>query len=250
MRSILALWRLQPCTRCRRGSGGVYRLSIHGPLFPSPPSLFPLGSRSALPPTLTSTYDADDAVCQYELNVCLLEPDCFACYMWTHEASLQKANSCMGKYFNLGPPDMCAVYSYTICCADEVVTTVDCAGNAAFVEAMLCQNSDYSTNRYGGEECTSFSCLPATTTSEQGDDDGVAVTTDDGSASTKPWNACQTRSARGVGERPWTRRYANPKPGRSAPMSMSRRRAHCLHHRSHSCSGGCLSGSPPCCLRY
>lgn len=87
-------------------------------------------------------------------------------------------HSCMGKYLDLGS-DICTTWSYGICCADEFVTTVDCAGNAAFVEAELCRSSYYSSLT-GGAECTSFSCLPATTTSEQGDDDGVAVTADDG----------------------------------------------------------------------
>ena len=161
--------RLEGVTPCQ--------LSIHGPYFLAPPRLFPLGSRSALLPTLTST-STDEAVCPDVLNACLVEPDCFACASWSILAGPQKMHGCMGKYLDLGS-DICTTWSYGICCADEFVTTVDCAGNAAFVEAELCRSSYYSSLT-GGAECTSFSCLPATTTSEQGDDDGVVVTADDG----------------------------------------------------------------------
>lgn len=75
------------------------------------------------------------------------------------------------------------------------MTAVDCAENTVFVDAMLCQAS-YVSLEAGGPECTTFSCLPASTStsSAQGDDDdGVYGTADDG-VSVSIFTSCTTES--------------------------------------------------------
>lgn len=110
---------------------------------------------------------------------------------WVFEAGIQNSVDCTQKYLDTYVNDgICTAYSYNICCPDDYVADVDCAGNTLFEEAMLCQNSYISVELLGGAECTTFSCLPASTSSERDDeggfgiaDDGVSGTTTDDSAS-------------------------------------------------------------------
>lgn len=167
-----------------------------GPLLPPPGVFLPLGSRPAPSTTsITTTTSILEPICPDEFAACFDDPDCLACMSWSTEAGPQQIANCPQKYFDVST-DFCSSYSYAICCAADFVTAVDCAENTVFVDAMLCQAS-YVSLETGGPECTTFSCLPASTStsSEQGDDDDrVSGTADDDEGSDSIITSCTTET--------------------------------------------------------
>lgn len=137
--------------------------AIKRTLVVSAPLVLLLLAVTMMPQHTGATSSSSAGVCLSETEACTNEAECYECLVgWAEADGGADAFTECGETFlenrsgNYDGTDVCSAAAMSACCQDALAS-VDCMGNAAFLEYHTCF-LNYASDAAGQEGCTTFSC--------------------------------------------------------------------------------------------